>query len=218
MKRHRQALQACFQQFRWRYVQEYRAAHEQWRKEMEKLKSIAKDTRRHLDALHRLNSIAALGAPVGEDLEPQLKEIESRIRPCDFDGPLTPEVSPRCPRCAFVLGAPSPAGELKSLFERIRDSLKQRLLALSQSMICRLIRVHDRAHRLQGFLDIIQAAQTEALVNVLDDDLAAYLARLAEEIPSDADTAEETGKPISAQGVFQRREQHRKSGHSKIRP
>src|SRR5208282_5882503 len=145
--RNLQALQARFQQFRWSYVQEYQAAHEHWRGEMEKLGSIAKDTRRHFDALHRLNSIAALGAPVGEDLEPLLKEIESRISPCDFAGPLAPEVSPRCPRCAFMLGMPPPAGELKSLFKRIRDSLRQKLLALSRSVIVRLIRTHDRADR-----------------------------------------------------------------------
>jgi len=85
--RNSQALQACFQQFRWSYAQEYRAAHEHWRQEMEKLGSIAKDARADLNALHRLNSIAALGAPVGEDLEPLLKEIESKIGPCDFAGP-----------------------------------------------------------------------------------------------------------------------------------
>jgi len=216
--RNLQAMQARFQQFRWSYAQEYRAAHEQWRQEMDKLKSIAKDARRHLDALHRLNSIAALGAPVGEDLEAPLKDIESRISPCDFAGPLAPEVSPRCPRCGFTLGTRSPAGELKSLFKRIRDALEQRLLALSHSVIVRLIRQHDHGHRLEGFLDIIQAAQTDALVGVLDDDLAAYLARMAGEILPDADSAEKCGTPVSAQGVFRRRQQHRKPGRSKIRP
>jgi len=214
--RNLQALQARFQQFRWSYVQEYRTAHEQRRQEMEKLGAIAKDARRHFDALHRLNSIAALGTPVGEDLEPPLKELEGNISPCDFAGPLTPEVSPRCPRCDFMLGAPSPADDLSSLFERIRDSLKDRLLALSRSVIVRLIRQHDRAHRLEGFLDIIQAAQTEALVGVLDDDLAAYLARLAAEQSSDKDRAEKA--PVSAQDLSRRREQHHRSGHSKVRP
>src|SRR5208282_4026420 len=108
-------------------------------------------------------------------------------------------------------------GELKSLFKRIRDSLRQKLLALSRSVIVRLIRTHDRADRLQGFLDIIQAAQTDALVGVLDDDLVAYLAHVIDEHPWDVDAIPKAAKSVSAQGVSHRREQHRKSGHSKIR-
>jgi len=216
--RNLQALQARFQQFRWSYVQEYRVAHEQRCVEMAELAAIAKDARDHLNALHRLNSLAALGAPLGEDLQPLLKEIEARIVPCDFTGPLSPEVSPRCPRCNFVLGTPSPAGKLHNLFERIRASIGGKLLALSRSMIVRLIKQHDRANRLQGFLDIIQAAQTDALVRVLDDDLAVYLANLIDENPWAVNAAAKAGKSISAQGASRRRGQHPKSGRSKLRP
>jgi hypothetical protein len=46
-----------------------------------------------------------------------------------------------------------------------------------------LIRQHDRGHRLDGFLKIIQAAHTDALVRVLDDNLARYLGRLLDERP-----------------------------------
>ena len=48
-------------------------------------------------------------------------------------------------------------------------------------MIARLIRSHDRENRLEGFLKITQAAQTDALVRVLDEGLAKYLARVLEE-------------------------------------
>ncbi len=66
--------------------------------------------------------------------------------------------------------------------EAIRRALEVKLAALSQSMIARLIRNHDKEHRLEGFLKITQAAQTDALVRVLDDKLARYLAQVLEEV------------------------------------
>ena len=63
----------------------------------------------------------------------------------------------------------------------IGASFARKLAALSKSAIARIIREHDHARRLEGFLKITQAAQSDALVRVLDDDLARYLARLLEE-------------------------------------
>lgn len=65
--------------------------------------------------------------------------------------------------------------------EGIRRALEIKLAALSQNMIARLIREHDREHRLEGFLKITQAAQTDALVRVLDEKLARYLAQVLNE-------------------------------------
>jgi hypothetical protein len=65
--------------------------------------------------------------------------------------------------------------------ENIRRALETKLAALSQSMIARLIRTHDRENRLEGFLKITQAAQTDALVRVLDENLARYLSQVLEE-------------------------------------
>jgi hypothetical protein len=59
--------------------------------------------------------------------------------------------------------------------------LRDKLAILSRGAIARLIKKYDQAHRLDGFLKITQAAQTEALAAVLDDQLTAYLARLLQE-------------------------------------
>jgi hypothetical protein len=80
-----------------------------------------------------------------------------------------------------VLGASSPRGELDELGERAHRALRSKLATLAQSAIARLIRQSDSSHRLEGFLKIVQAAQTEALVRVLDDELANYLTRLLDE-------------------------------------
>jgi hypothetical protein len=79
------------------------------------------------------------------------------------------------------LGARSPQAGIKQAIEALRRALEVKLAALSQSVIARLIRNHDREHRLEGFLKITQAAQTDALVRVLDDKLARYLAQVLDE-------------------------------------
>jgi len=175
------ALEARFQKFKWTYVQHYRAAHEHWRLELERLAPIADAGRHHLEALRRLNAIAALGAAEGAEIAADLVHLDCRLLPCDLAGALAPEVTPHCARCGFRLGAISPRDELNDLLERARRALEVKFAALAQRAIARLIRQHDLNHRLEGFLKIIQAAQTDALISVLDDQLAGYLGRLLDE-------------------------------------
>jgi hypothetical protein len=189
------ALEARFQKFKWTYVQYYRAAHTRWQVEIKRLSRTADDVRRHHEALRRLNFIASLGDPEDETLSNRVAVVGERIVPCDFDGPLAPETNPRCPRCGYVLDTPSPEKELDDVFERIRRALAIKLEILSQSTIARLIRQHDRGHRLDGFLKITQAAQTDALVQVLDDKLTCYLASLL------AENMEEQGHRLPLPGT-----------------
>ncbi|MGH7781765.1 MAG: hypothetical protein ACREQR_18265 [Candidatus Binataceae bacterium] len=175
------ALEARFQKFKWTYVQLYRSHHAIWKTEMERSVLAADDARRRLDALNKLDAIGALGPALGAGFAPQVEALQRSVIRCDRDGPRHVEVTPRCAGCGYLLGAPSPRVELEDLAERLDRALHAKLAALSQSAIARLIREHDRAHRLDGFLKIIQAAQTDALARVLDDKLARYLARLLDE-------------------------------------
>jgi hypothetical protein len=176
------ALEIRFQKFKWSYIQLYQAAHERWRRESERFAIELGEAREHFAALVRLNSIAALGAPCGDALGTLLEELGHGLARCAVDGPISLEIEPRCPRCGFVLGAALLSAELDEVFEQIRRALRARLAALSHDAIARLIREHDSGHRLDGFLKITQAAQTDALVRVLDDNLARYLERLLEEV------------------------------------
>jgi hypothetical protein len=149
---------------------------------MARLELAAADARRYFDALARLNAIAALGRPEGAQLGARISELSARVVRCDLRDAIAPETTPRCASCRFQLGASSPQAELEDTMENIRRALELKLAALSQSMIARLIRSHDKEHRLEGFLKITQAAQTDALVRVLDDNLARYLSQVLEEI------------------------------------
>jgi len=175
------ALEARFQKFKWTYVQHYRVAHEHWRVELERLAPVADDAHRHLEALRRLNAIAALGSAEGAEIAAELATLDRGLLPCDSAGALSPEVTPGCVRCGFRLGAISPRDELNAVFERARRALEVKFAVLAQRAIARLIRQHDLNHRLEGFLKIIQAAQIDALISVLDDQLADYLSRLLDE-------------------------------------
>jgi hypothetical protein len=187
-RRRFEALEARFEKFRWTYLAVYRAAHERWRREGERLGAQLRDLREHLAAFARLDSIAALGPPEGAEFGVRAEHLARRIARCDEDESAGPQAA-RCARCRFVLGTALPARELDELFEQVRRALGRRLAALSHGAIARLIRLHDRGHRLDGFLKIIQAAHTEALVRVLDDELAAYLARLLEEAQDETRSA-----------------------------
>ena len=175
------ALEARFQKFKWTYVQRYLSAHEEWRAKMGRLAIAVEDASRYRDALNRLNLIVALGPVEGEELAAQVAALSASVKPCELDGSVAPETTPRCLSCGFVLGAVAPAAEFDSLMERLRRGLTNKLAVLSQSMIARLISEHDSDNRLEGFLKITQAAQTDALVRVLDEKLARYLAQVLDD-------------------------------------
>jgi hypothetical protein len=148
---------------------------------MERATLTVDEIREHLAALARLNGIAMLGAPEGAELGSQFATLEPRILACTLEGQLAPELRPRCPRCNYVLGALSPREALNDLLARLRRAVTIKLTALSQGAIERLIKEHDRDNRLEGFLRIVQAAQTDALIRVFDDKLARYLGSLLED-------------------------------------
>jgi len=174
------SLEVRFNKFKWTYAALYDDAHARLRAQALALARVAGDARRHLEALARLDSIGVLGPPAAAGFMPSMADLAARVTPCSFDGHLAPAEVPRC-RCGFVLGTLLPEAQLIDLFDRIKSVLRTKLATLSRGAIARLIQEHDRGRRLEGFLKITQAAQTEALVQVLDDDLTNYLSELLDE-------------------------------------
>ena len=191
-------VEARFQKFKWTYVQQYQAAHERWRIEMERLVPVADDARRYSDALTRLDAIAALGPVQGAQLKSRVAELGRGLVCCDARHKLSPETTPLCTHCGFQLGAHSPREELSDMMDRLRRALAIKLDALSQSVIARLIRQQDKQHRLEGFLKVTQAAQTDALVRVLDENLARYLALVLDENLTSASSEGNEGSILSS--------------------
>jgi hypothetical protein len=174
----RDSLQARFEKFKWSYIEQYRDAHQRWRAQMETASGLALDLGRSLDALLRLDTISALGPPSGAQFITAVKQAGERIKVCGLDGPFNAHAVPICPECGYILGTVAPRPDLARLMDKIRRALNAKLTMLSRGAIARLIKKYDHAHRLDGFLKITQAAQTEALIGVLDDQLTSYIARL----------------------------------------
>ena len=211
------ALEARFQKFKWTYVQCYLSAHARWCAKMDRLELVAADARRYFDALTRLNAIAALGPPEGEHLGTRVAELSARVVRCELGDTIAPETTPRCSSCGFQLGALSPQAELEDAMEGIRRALEIKLAALSQSMIARLIHIHDREHRLEGFLKITQAAQTDALVRVLDEKLARYLAQVLDENQT-ADEGSFGGADFARDGAKERAREEKLGARANLIP
>ncbi len=189
----RESLQARFERFKWNYIEQYRSAHENWRAEMEKVSELAIDIQRSLDALLRLDTIPALGAPAGAPFTTRAAQAREQIKVCRLEGTFSAHAIPICPECGYVLATNSPAPDLTQLLDKITRALNEKLTALSRDAIARLIRKYDHSHRLDGFLKITQAAQTQTLARVLDDDLTAYIARLLQQ-PEDTNPTRGSGR------------------------
>jgi hypothetical protein len=142
--------------------------------------------------------------------------VTAGLEVCDAAALMVLEVRPRCAQCNFAIGAVSPRAELLELFDQAKRALGVKLARLSQSAIARLIAEHDRNGRLEGFLKITQAAQTDALVHVLDDKLTAYLAELLNENQTASAVNQPAAQVLTAPPV--RRTRSRRFGLAKNLP
>jgi hypothetical protein len=117
----------------------------------------------------------------GLDLCAELDQLSKMIPRCRLQGRLAPEITPICPSCGFVIGTRSPRERLSDITAGLKRILEGKLAELSQQVIRRLLRHHGKGHRLEGFLKMTQAAQAGALIDMIDDELVAYLAKLLDE-------------------------------------
>jgi hypothetical protein len=173
-----ESLRERFQKFKWSFAQFFRAAHSQRQREISELSILADQTTKYLDALRRLDGIPQLGPPQSSRFELPFSGLLGQLVRCESTDALAAEIDPRCNSCGFAIGSASPRAALIENSTQIRDALSQKLAKLSQKAIARLIREHDTEHRLEGFLKITQAAQADALTNLIDDELVAYLSEM----------------------------------------
>jgi hypothetical protein len=171
-------LEARFQKFRWTYAELYRSAHDQRQSAIADLIRISDDAENYLSAIRSLNRIAALGAPEGAEIETQITTLRQGILPCQIGDRLSPQSTPVCPLCDFILGAPSPEAELKAAVESLHRAVRNRLARLSKILIECLIREDAGNCRLETVARIMQVAKTDGLVTIWDDRIAVYLSRL----------------------------------------
>ena len=161
-----------------RYRRAYLEHHARYQLDACRLWALLEDSRTKARALGLLNSVPELGEPVGLGLDQRCTDLELETKRCDISPEETAiDMGPRCANCRMALGANPPTHELDLCLRDLDRALTEQNRRLSRVVVDRVL--HDKVdRRLDNFLKIVQASDTSALSNTLDDELAGYIRQL----------------------------------------
>jgi hypothetical protein len=171
-------MRATFDRFRCGYRKAYLEHHRQYWREALRLHAQLMDFAPKTYALRRLNTLTELGPPMGEEAIARYEELPGRIGACALALRQELELSQeaRCPACGIALGEEPPWQEAEEVQHLLEKALNQQLHRLSSKAVRRVLLQSGEA-RLQEFLQVVQASQTQSLAHVLDDELLGFLRR-----------------------------------------
>ena len=174
-------VSATFEIFRRRYaelyVQRHRAYHDMvstWRREF------ADEQTSRLNALRLLNEVAALGAPVGSDLELRARRILANVAQCDRSNAALREAlmtDPRCPTCDLDLMAAPPSAEVAQWHDDCLTALRLQQRRLARAAVSRAAARRDEPV-IERFLRVVQASDVVPLIDVMDETVQALIEEL----------------------------------------
>jgi hypothetical protein len=166
------SVKALFDWFKSRYRALYLAHHRDYHQEMASFRLVLEDSKPEVDALRRLNSIAELGLPVGQELIDEYQGLLANVSPCPVaDKEVSVEEQPACPHCRLVLTAEPPKREVERFLHQLEQALQEQQRRLSSEAV-RHILAKSGEKRIDQFIKMVQTSNLAPLVNVLDDELA----------------------------------------------
>jgi len=176
------SVKALFDWFKSRYRAIYLAHHHDYHRDVASLRLVLDDSKLEIDALWRLNSIAELGEPVGEELIGQYDQLLAKLSLCPIidTGEVSVDEQPTCSHCGLLLTADPPQREVKRFLHELKQALKEQHRRLSSEAIGRIL-AQSGERRIDQFIKVVQTSQLSSLVNVLDDELVDFLRRLLKE-------------------------------------
>jgi len=171
-------MRAVFDRFRCGYRKAYLEHHRQYWREALRLHAQLMDFAPKTYALRRLNTLTELGRSMGEEAIARYEELPGRIGACALALRQELELSQeaRCPACGIALGEEPPWQEAEEVQHLLEKALSQQLQRLSSKAVRRVL-VQSGEARIQEFLQVVQASQTQSLAHVLDDELLGFLRR-----------------------------------------
>lgn len=176
-----------FEQWKGRYVHSYRKAH---RGHYDALGMIAKSSevlRPRVIALNRLNSIIELGPPLAPTVNAgnDLKQLESATWVCpDAAEPDVAGSNALCPKCRWTPQRVLPQKDYDRLDQTVGQGLADRIQRLRDTSIAVILKKsaeNNQRADLKLLIEIIQIANADKLVDVITDDLIAFLRQLLQE-------------------------------------
>jgi len=173
------SVKALFDWFRSRYRILYSAHHRYYHEELATFCLVLEDTRPEVDALSRLNSIAELGSPVGQELTDRYQQMLAEIMPCPVANQedVAVEEQPTCSYCGLMLTAKPPTKEMEHFLRQLRQALNEQRRRLGSEAVHRVL-AQSGERRIDQFIKVVQTSDLVHLVNVLNDDLVEFLRRL----------------------------------------
>jgi hypothetical protein len=174
------SLRSTFELFRARYATAYVRHHEAYWRDVARLLDDLEAARPGAAALARLNSLRALGRPLGEAALVAYEQLAAGRSTCSIDDlPSLLRERPRCPVCDLTLDAAFPADEARRAVRGIDAALRRQQSRLASEAVRRILA--RGGARLEQFLQIVQASDLAGLAQVLDDDLVGFLQGLLAE-------------------------------------
>jgi len=163
------SIWATFEDFKRRYRNEYQKFHRDTNDALGKIQQSLADVPSHLRALALLNGITELGPAIGEELEKRYTELCQGLEPCSVTDYLhvTVDASPVCAVCQREMTYSAPTQAIEKFNRDLNQALGDQQHRLASETIRRVLE-RGQGDALGQFLQVIQAANLTALVNVLD--------------------------------------------------
>ncbi|MEN4011377.1 MAG: hypothetical protein ROW48_05045 [Bellilinea sp.] len=163
------SIWATFEDFKRRYRNEYQKFHRDTNEALLKMQQSLANTPNHLRALGLLNGITELGPAIGEDLEARYTELSRGLEPCAVTDYLqvTVDAAPVCAACQREMTYTPPVQAVEKFDRDLNQALGDQQRRLASETIRRVLE-RGEGDALGQFLQVIQAANLTALVNVLD--------------------------------------------------
>lgn len=170
-------MRAVFRAYQQAYAAAYEEHHRRYWRASARLRGLLDDAAPTARALARLNSIDALGRPVGGAALAQYDRLVRGQPSCsvtDLDAALREQ--PACPACGVTLAESPPSEEAEETLRRLHAALARQQRRLASEAVRRILA--RGGERLEQFLRIVQASDLTGLVQVIDDELVAFLREL----------------------------------------
>lgn len=181
-------MRATFEIFRNDYLAAYTEHHRRYWQAWARLRAVLDEAAPIAHTLARLNTLSALGQPLGRTALAAYRRLTREPRSCSpQDLEATLRERPECQSCQVTLEIGVPSEETEEVLRRLQAALSRQQARLANQAVRRILA--RGGERIEQFLQIVQASDLTGLAQVLDDDLLAFLSELLAQPVSPAPAA-----------------------------
>ena len=166
---------AALERFRRRYIHAYGEQHTRHWAEMGRLHAALFEERAHAEALHRLNTLADLGPPMGSGAIATFEELLAETSGCPSSAGADDAAAAEggCPNCHLCLDQAPPTARVKEVITRIERACDKQVARLRSHATHLIIRGRGDT-RLPQLLPLLQG-KCGGLCDILDGEVLGYL-------------------------------------------